>query len=97
MSVLFISHVKIKDQQLFSQYLDKTQKIASQFGAEMITRGKFNHSMRGDLPDHNLVVIVRFPDTEVVHAWLNSDAYQEIISLREQASEQYMTVYEELS
>ena len=95
MSALFISRVTIKDQAKFQEYLQRSKNLASQHGAELLASGKAPRALSGSPAPHQLAVIVSFPSMEELDAWHESEAYQNLIPLREEASEQEITVYDE--
>ena len=94
MSALFISRVTIKDQSKFQDYLQRSKNLAAQHGAELLANGKAPRALSGKLAPHQLAVIVRFPSMDKLYAWHDSDAYQALIPLRQEASEQEITVYD---
>lgn len=94
MSALFISRVTIKDQAKFQDYLQKSKEVASRHGAELLASGKGPRSLAGSAAPHQLAVVVRFPTMEDLDAWHDSKAYQDLIPLREEGSDQEITVYQ---
>lgn len=94
MSALFISRVTIKDQTKFQDYLQKSKHIASQHGAELLASGRDPRFLSGSAAPHQLAVVVRFPTMEDLDAWHDSQAYQDLIPLRQEASDQEITVYQ---
>ena len=94
MSVLFISRVTIKDQTKFQEYLQRSKETASRHGAELLASGKAPRALSGTPAPHQLAVIVRFPSMAELNAWHDSDAYQALIPLRQEASDQEITVYD---
>ncbi|MEM1422109.1 MAG: DUF1330 domain-containing protein [Pseudomonadota bacterium] len=94
MSALFISRVTIKDPAKFQDYLQRSKDLASLHGAQLLASGKAPRALSGSPAPHQLAVIVRFPGMEVLEAWHASEAYQALIPLREEASDQEITVYE---
>lgn len=94
MSALFISRVTIKDPAKFQKYLQKSKDLASQYGAEHLASGRDPRSLAGEAIKHQLAVVVRFPTVEDLNAWHESPAYQALVPLRLESSEQEMTVYQ---
>ena len=94
MSALFISRVTIKDQAKFQEYLERSKELASQHGAQLLASGRAPRALAGTPSDHQLAVIVSFPSMKELDAWHDSQAYQDLIPLRQEASEQEITVYE---
>ena len=95
MTAIFISQVDIKSPELFAQYIEKSKQIASQFGAELIAQGQFEKSISGTPAAHRIGVVVRFPSLSAIHDWHESDAYQALIALRDEASTQHISIYQE--
>lgn len=93
MSALFISRVTIKDQTKFQDYLKRSKDLASEHGAELLASGTAPRVLSGIPASHQLAVVVRFPSLEKLDAWHESKAYQDLIPLREEASDQEITVY----
>ncbi|MES0864362.1 DUF1330 domain-containing protein [Ruegeria sp. SCPT10] len=94
MSALFISRVTIKDPAKFQEYLQKSKDLASQYGAELLASGRDPRALAGETIKHQLAVVVRFPTVEDLNAWHDSPAYQALVPLRLESSEQEMTVYQ---
>ena len=90
-----ISTVEITDGKAFADYMNRTQAIASKYGAELLFRGKATAALAGDQPGGTLIVAVRFPNMAALLAWNRSPEYAEIVPLREEASRQVMTAYSE--
>ena len=92
MTALMISQIKVKDHGKLQEYLRRVQEVAAPFGAEMVFRGTPDRVLTGG-GDHELVVVVRFPDAARLNGWYDSDAYGELVALREAAAEMQMTSY----
>lgn len=94
MSALFISRVTIKDHAKFQDYLQRSKELASLHGAKLLASGKAPRALSGELIPHQLAVIVKFPSMEELDAWHDSDAYRDLVPLRQEASDQEITVYD---
>ena len=94
MSALFISRITIKDQAKFQEYLLRSKELASQHGAELLASGRAPRALSGTPSAHQLAVIVKFPSMDELDAWHDSQAYQDLIPLRQEASDQEITIYE---
>ena len=86
MSALFTSRITIKDQSKFQDYLQKSKAIAGQHGAELLASAKAPRTLAGSSAPHEMVVVVRFPTMEDLNTWHDSQAYQDIVPLREEGS-----------
>ncbi len=92
MSALMIARINVKDQKKFEDYLKGNRSVAGPFGAEILFRGRAARALNGP-DDHKVVVVVRFPDVESISGWFDSDAYQPLAVLREEAADMRMTAY----
>ncbi|WP_421857973.1 DUF1330 domain-containing protein [Oricola sp.] len=95
MSATMIIQVSVTNRDGFKQYLNKSKEIAARHGAELLFAGAPKQTLAGEGRPHDLAVVIRFPDTDAIEAWYSSEDYQAIVSLREQSSQQVMTVYAE--
>lgn len=93
MSALMIARITVKDPAKFQDYLARTQQVAAPYGAELLHRGTVGRALTGEDGDHELAVIVRFPGLEKIEEWFGSDAYQQLIALRDEGADMRMTSY----
>jgi uncharacterized protein (DUF1330 family) len=96
MTALMISQVQIKNPAQFQDYLKKSKVLASTYGAELVFRGRLDHVINGSTSAHQLVVAARFPSLDKLRDWHESEAYRELVALRDSGSDQLMLGYEEL-
>jgi len=66
-------------------YLQKIDATLDPFDGKFLVHGKQSEVVEGKFPGY--LIIIQFPDIEHARAWYNSDAYQEIVSLRLNNSE----------
>ena len=92
MSALMIARITVKDPEKFRDYLAKTQEVAAPYGAELLFRGKVDRALNG-ADDHQIAVMVKFPNLEKIDEWYSSDAYQPLKALREEGADMQMTSY----
>lgn len=92
MSSFFIATVSIKNGEKFQEYAAKAKATFDDFNGEVIARGKHEGNFAGTSA-HQAVGIVKFPSTEDMENWFNSDAYQAIIPLRNEAADMIITKY----
>ncbi len=92
MPAFMISEIRIKSPAKLADYMEQTQALARQYGAEMVANAEFVRQLTAS-QDHDRVVVAKFPDIETLEAWFTSDAYAELVPLREAASEMRMTAY----
>lgn len=92
MTAFFVATVKIREPQKFQEYAKKAADTFAAHGGELIIRGQADGVLAGEA-DHQAVGIVKFPDKEALSAWYGSDAYQALVSLREQAADMTIVAY----
>lgn len=96
MPAFFIARNSIKDQEKFQAYVPAAIKTIESFGGETLLLGKAEGALTGAV-DHEFVGITRFPDMATLNSWYESDAYQALVELREEAAETSIVKYEELT
>lgn len=92
MTAFFIATVSIKNPEKFQQYAAKAGETMAPFGGEAVLRGKSEKSLTGTT-DHQAVGIVQFANMGQLNQWYNSDAYQAIIPLRNEAADMTIVTY----
>jgi uncharacterized protein (DUF1330 family) len=92
MSVLFVSRVTILNEEKLNQYLQAVRPLASQRGAEMKYMAKFSKEIT-ETPNHDMLVVVEFPDEKSVTDLFESEEYQKLIPTREAGSKQEISIY----
>jgi len=92
MTAFFIATTSIKDQEKFQLYAQKAGATFAPHGGEPVLRGKVEGTLNGN-SDHQAVGIIKFPNMEALQAWFDSDAYQEIIPLRDEAADMTIVTY----
>ena len=92
MSAFFVATSSIKDPEKFQLYAQKTGETFADYGGTPVLRGKFEGTLNGDA-DHHVVGIIRFPTIEALRAWHDSDAYQSLVSLRDEAADMTISIY----
>ena len=97
MTAFFVGTQSVKDSNKFEDYVAKARETIESFGGESVLRGKAEGALVGAV-NHQLVGIARFPDMASLNNWYESDAYQALIPLRDEAAETVSVVkYEQLS
>ena len=87
-----IGHITIKDAEKWAQYRSQVQATLVPWGANLVCRGKRLQVLSGE-HHHTDMVVIRFPDANSVSGWFNSQAYQALIPLRNQAAEVALVSY----
>lgn len=89
-----IGHITVKDAEKWAEYRRKVPATLSEWGAEVVFRGKRAEVFTGE-HDYTDTVVIRFPGASAVGNWYRSPAYQALIPLREQAAGMVLIGYEE--
>lgn len=92
MQAFFIANVNVKDAEKFQQYAQQAAVSMQPFEGQLLTKGVFAKSLAGDL-NYQSVAIVSFPDQVKLEAWFESDIYQALIPLRDEAAEMLLTSF----
>lgn len=96
MSALMISMINVKQPAKLQDYLPKVKRLGTSFGAELVFSGPAAGAVVGE-PDHQMVVIARFPTVDDIDALFASAEYQPLVSLREEAADMTIIKYQESS
>lgn len=89
-----IGHIAIKDAAKWDEYRGQVPATLEPWGAELLLRGKLTEVFAGRHA-HTDTVVIRFPDLAAARAWHASAAYQALISLRQQAADVTLLLFEE--
>jgi len=92
MSAFFIATVTVKNTEKFQEYAVKSKETFDAVGAEVIARGKHSGNLVGHA-QHQAAALVKFSDLDSLDSWYNSDAYQALIPLRDEAADFTITKY----
>lgn len=95
MSILNFSYAKIKDTNKFQQYVKSAAVLLEEAQVEVIVRGRFFDTMRGEKCPPHVSAIFRYPDRTSVEKFYSSTEYRELISLRDEACDMTINLYEE--
>jgi len=95
MSAFFIANVKIKNIDKFQEYGQQASSTLTQYGGEIVIKGKFDGVLAGNSADHDMVAILKFPDMNSLNKWYKSDEYQSLIPLRDQGADVSFIKYNE--
>ncbi len=92
MTAYLVGHITVKDDELWQQYVSGVQESISPFNAKVIFRGQLVEVLAGQ-HEHDLVVVIEFPDQSALDHWFNSEKYQSLIPLRDKAAKVVITTY----
>ena len=96
MTAFFVGSTSVKDSEKFEDYVAKSIEIMKSFGGETVLRGKAEGALVGSV-NHQIIGIARFPDMASLNSWYESDDYQALIPLRDEAAEITIVKYEQFS
>lgn len=96
MSAYLVGHIRVRDPELWKEYVAGVAGTLRPFGGEVLFRGRRAAVLAGE-HGHDLVVALRFPDQGAVRAWHSSAAYQALIPTRDAAADVVLVGYDEVS
>lgn len=95
MPVLNMSYAVLKDPDAFQDYVQKASVLMQDYEVEVVVRGKFIEAMRGDPKGPHIAAVFRYTDRESVERFYSSEAYRQLIPLRDAACDMEIQLYEE--
>ena len=94
MAAYLVGHITVKDDELWQEYVSGVQESISPFDAKVVFRGQLDKVLAGQ-HEHDLVVVIEFPDQSTLDNWFNSEKYQSLIPLRDKAANVVITTYKD--
>lgn len=91
MAAYLLAQVQINDVDGFGDYTSKFAPTLAPFGGMVLAADDAATPVEGTWPAGR-VVIIEFATTEMAQAWYESDAYQEISSIRRAHSDASMVI-----
>lgn len=85
MAAYIVAQMTVHDIDMYYEYAAKLFETTKGYGGKVLAANDAE-VREGSLP-HLRTVIGEFPDLESARAWYESDAYQEIIGLRQNSTE----------
>lgn len=92
MATYLVGHIAVKDDRLWQQYVSGVQASLAPFESKVLFRGQLVSVLAGK-HEHDLVVVIEFPDQATLDSWFFSESYQALIPLRDQAADVVITTY----
>jgi uncharacterized protein (DUF1330 family) len=92
MAAYLVGHITVKDDGLWQEYMAGVQESLAPFDCKIIFRGQLDKILAGQ-HDHNLVVVIEYPDQTTLDNWYGSEKYQSLIPLRDKAADVVITTY----
>lgn len=93
MAAYLVGHITVKDEELWQQYVDGVADSLSGYESRVIFRGELVSVLAGS-HDHTRAVVIEFADHAMLDKWFQSDTYQSLIPLRDEAADLVITTYE---
>lgn len=89
-----IAQVTVTDEEAFEKYRVRVPEVTQGYDGEYLARGGRQLGLEGPLPSHNRTVIARFPSYERAVEWYHSEAYTELVKLRQAGSDGTLYIVE---
>ena len=86
MPAYLIGQIRVKDQQKWQDYVAGVAESLKPFDAEIVFRGRKSGVFAGK-HDKDLTVVIRYADQATMQKWFDSDFYQGLIPLRDEAAD----------
>ena len=81
----FIGQFEIHDPASYDVYRSQTAATVAPYGGRFIVRGGRLHNFEGE-PPLPRVVVIEFPSFDQAKAWYESEAYRQLIPIRQKAA-----------
>ena len=85
MSTVLSANVEMKDPEKFKEYSPKAIASMEPYGGKLMLRAKVEKVIHSPIP-HQVIVLFEFPDSAAIDTWYNSDEYQALVPLRDEAA-----------
>ncbi len=92
MSAFVVATSKIRDKAKFGEYAQAASATLAAHGGSIANRGQFSETLAGD-SDHHAVAVLEFADMDALNGWYQSEEYQTIIPLRNEACDMTIVSY----
>jgi uncharacterized protein (DUF1330 family) len=92
MAAYLVGHIRVKDDGLWQEYVAGVQQSLAPFDARIIFRGQLVKVLAGR-HDHDLAVVIEFPDQSTLETWFGSEKYQSLIPVRDKAADVVILAY----
>lgn len=93
MPLFLVGNIDILKEDLWQEYVDGVHHSLEFFSANLVLRGDFFKAISGDKPGQKIVVI-EFSDKNEFDKWYNSEVYQRLIPLRDEAANVKISCYQ---
>ena len=85
MSTVLSASVEMKDPEKFKEYSPKAIASMEPYGGKLMLRAKVEKVIHGPIP-HQVIALFEFPDSAAIDTWYNSDEYQALVPLLDEAA-----------
>jgi len=92
MAAYLVGHITMKDSGIWQKYLVGVKESLSPFDARIVFRGQMAGVLAGK-HEHDLIVVIEFPDQSTLDTWYNSEKYQLLIPIRDKAADVVIITY----
>ncbi len=93
MNAFIVFHATVKDAEKFQSYKQSAWPTLAPYGGEVVQKGRKAAVLQGE-HNHEVVVILQFPDLDAANAWYNSTDYQALVPNRNAAADLTIISYE---
>lgn len=83
MTSYIVVHVRPKDPEKIKTYSAKAAETIAAHGGTVLFKG-VPHDLHGTV-DYKMTLILSFPSSDVAHQWYDSESYQQLVNLRDEA------------
>jgi uncharacterized protein (DUF1330 family) len=80
-----IARIAVHDEERYKEYVAHTAAALEPFGGRFIVRGGTTECVEGSW-DFGRTVVIEFPSFDQARAWYESDEYQRLAAIRQEAS-----------
>ncbi len=95
MPVLNFSYADIKDADKFQEYVKAAARLMADINVEVVVRGQFSETYRGEGKSQHIAAVFRYPDMESAKAFYASEQYKPLIPIRDEACDMTIHFYDE--
>ena len=92
MAAYLVGHITVKDDGLWQEYVAGVQESLAPFDARIIFRGQLAEVLSGQ-HEHDLAVVIEFPDQSTLDTWFCSKKYKSLILVRDKAADVVILTY----
>ncbi len=94
MAAFFVSRAQVKNPEKMAEYGRRAGQTLAAHGGELVLKGRLDGALLGEAAQDHATGIVRFASMEALRQWYDSDAYQALAPLRDEACAMTLIAYE---